>query len=225
MNPADPPVTQTVSLFPLPSSVFYPGTVLPLHIFEPRYRRMVGDSLDSGQWIGMVLLAEGWEQDYYGSPETLPVGCAGRIDQWVKHDDGKYDIVLRGQSRFRILREVGDAPYRQAEVELLREINDRNLSENPHARLIQLFNEYTRILPDQNAQKVELDIHDCRTLSEVVDRVAYFFDQPLSEKQTFLEECDVMKRLNRIQELIELKQRIAHQSSMFSRKGFESRLN
>jgi uncharacterized protein len=227
-KPDRPPTSlKTISLFPLPNSVFYPGTVLPLHIFEERYRQMVGDAIDSGQWIGMVLLQPGFEEEYDGSPDINSVGCAGSLDQWNKHDDGKYDIVLRGQSRFRIVREVGDALYRQAEVELLSNTNDQTIdpSAELYKQLIGKFHAFTSQLPLDNAQKVEMDLQDCRTLSEMVDRVAYFFDQPLTDRQQFLEELDVMKRYQRVQDLIELKQRIVQQSALFSKKGIDSRLN
>jgi Lon protease-like protein len=218
---------KTISLFPLPNSVFYPGTVLPLHIFEERYRQMVADSIDSGQWIGMVLLQPGYEEKYYGSPDINPIGCAGSLEQWNKHDDGKYDIVLRGQSRFRIVREVGDTLYRQAEVELLHNVNDQNIdpSSEHYKRLIGKFHAFTSQLPLDNAQNVEMDVQDCETLGEMVDRVAYFFDRQLSERQHFLEELDVLKRYQKIGELIDLKQRIVRQSTLFSQKGINSRLN
>lgn len=229
MENSDPSQTslKTVSLFPLPESVFYPGTVLPLHIFEPRYRQMIGDTLDSSQWIGMVLLKPGYEKEYYDRPEVLPVGCAGSIEQWIRHDDGNYDIVLRGQSRFRIVREVGDTLYRQAEVELLSGVNDREIDpSNPQFRqLIDKFNILTGLLPLNNAQKVETDAKNCATLGEAVDRVAYFFDRPLSDRQSFLEELDVMKRCRQVHALIDLKQRIVQQSALFSKKGLDSRLN
>lgn len=227
-NPDRPPTSiKTISLFPLPNSVFYPGTVLPLHIFEERYRQMVGDAIDSNQWIGMVLLKPGYEEEYEGSPEIHPVGCAGSLQQWDKHDDGKYDIVLRGQSRFRIVREVGDTLYRQAEVELLHNVNDPSInpSDELYKHLIGKFHAFTSQLPLNNAQKVEMDLQDCKTLGEAVDRVAYFFDQPLNDRQHFLEELDVKKRYRQVQELIELKQRIVHQSALFSKKGIDSRLN
>lgn len=229
MKNSDQPRTslKTISLFPLPNSVFYPGTVLPLHIFEERYRQMLGDTIESGQWIGMVLLQPGYEEEYDGTPDILPVGCAGSLDQWIKHDDGKYDIVLRGQSRFRIVREVGDAPYRQAEVELLNNVNDQPVdpAADRYRQLIGKFHAFTSQLPLDNAQKVEMDVQDCSTLGEMVDRVAYFFDRPLSERQNFLEELDTMKRYHRVTEIIELKQRIIKQSALFSKKGIDSRLN
>lgn len=227
-NPDQPRTSlKTISLFPLPNSVFYPGTVLPLHIFEDRYRQMVGDAIESGQWIGMTLLQPGYEDAYYDCPDVVPVGCAGSLDQWIKHDDGKYDIVLHGQSRFRIIRELGDTPYRQAEVELLNNVNDQTIdpSADLYRQLIGKFHAFTSQLPLDNAQKVEMDIKDCRTLGEMVDRVAYFFDRPLDDRQRFLEELDVMKRYQQVHELIGLKQRIVQQSALFSKKGLDSRLN
>jgi Lon protease-like protein len=227
-SPDRPPTSlKTIALFPLPNSIFYPGTVLPLHIFEERYRQMVSDAIDSSKWIGMVLLKPGYEEEYDGSPKINPVGCAGSLEQWNKHDDGKYDIVLHGQSRFRIVREVGDTLYRQAEVELLNNVNDQSVdpSDNLYKHLIGKFHAFTSQLPLDNAQKVEMDLQDCKTLGEAVDRVAYFFDQPLSDRQHSLEELDVKKRYQQVQELIDLKQRIVHQSALFAKKGIDSRLN
>ena len=122
-----------------------------------------------------------------GLRTSISVGCAGSLEQWTQHDDSKYDIVLRGQSRFRIVREVGDTLYRQAEVELLNSVNDQTLepSSNPYKQLIGKFHAFTSQLPLENAQKVEMDVQDCKTLSEMVDRVAYFFDQPLQRPATF----------------------------------------
>jgi Lon protease-like protein len=112
-------------LFPLPKAVLFPGMPLPLHIFEPRYRRMVADALKSHRTIGMVLLRPGWEAEYEGRPPLYPVGCAGVIDRHQKLDDGRYNILLHGQTRFRILEEHvpvrGQAgePYRLATVRTL----------------------------------------------------------------------------------------------------------
>ncbi len=188
---------------------------------------MIGDAIDSGQWIGMVLLQPGYEEEYMESPDINPVGCAGSIDQWSRHDDGKYDIVLRGQSRFRIVREVGDTLYRQAEVELLNNVNDQTIdpSTDRVKQLIGKFHAFTSQLPLDNAQKVEMDVQDCKTLGEAVDRVTYFFDQPLNDRQHFLEELDVKKRYEQAHNLIDLKQRIIQQSPLFSKKGIDSRLN
>jgi Lon protease-like protein len=89
---------------------------MPLHVFEPRYRKMVRDALDSHRTIGMTLLQPGWEPDYQGRPPVYPVGCAGRIEQSEPLDEGRFNIVLRGSTRFRILQEHEGEPYRLASV-------------------------------------------------------------------------------------------------------------
>src|SRR5262245_59961796 len=89
---------------------------LPLHVFEPRYRKLVEDTLSSHQVIGMALLQPGWEPEYRGRPPVYQVGCAGRIEQCEPLDQGRYNIVLRGVSRFRIVEEQEGEPYRVAAV-------------------------------------------------------------------------------------------------------------
>ena len=106
-------------LFPLPDTVLFPGMPLPLHIFEHRYRKMVEDALASHRSIGMSLLKPGWEEDYEGRPPIYPIGCSGTIVQHERLEDGRYDIVLRARSRFRVLEEHGGEPYRLATVETL----------------------------------------------------------------------------------------------------------
>jgi hypothetical protein len=89
---------------------------LPLHIFEIRYRKMVADALEGERTIGMTLLKPGWEEDYAGRPPVYAVGCAGRIQQHERLEQGPFNIVLRGATRFRILEEHEGEPYRLAAV-------------------------------------------------------------------------------------------------------------
>ena len=107
----------TIPLFPLPNVVLFPDVCLPLHIFEPRYREMTSDALDGDRIIGMVLLRPGWEGNYDGRPPVYDVGCAGLITHAEKLDDGRYNLVLRGMEKFRVLREDADRSYRRAEVQ------------------------------------------------------------------------------------------------------------
>jgi uncharacterized protein len=110
---------QPVPLFPLPNVVLFPGMPMPLHVFEPRYRKMVEDSLAGHKVIGMTLLCPGWEPHYQGRPAIYPVGCAGKIEQSEALPDGKFNVLLRGLRRFRILEERDGEPYRLAQVEPL----------------------------------------------------------------------------------------------------------
>src|SRR5687767_1157699 len=111
----------TIPIFPLPNVVLFPQVFLPLHVFEPRYREMTADALGGDRIIGMVLLRPGWEGDYDGRPPVYPVGCAGVITHAERLSDGRYNIVLRGIEKFRIVSEDNSRSYRVAEVEPIRE--------------------------------------------------------------------------------------------------------
>jgi Lon protease-like protein len=114
-------VTRRIPLFPLPGVVLLPGTLLPLHIFEPRYRAMVADALAGDQTIGMAMLKPGWERAG-ATPAIFPIGGAGRIVASEELPDGRYDIVLEGEFRYRVLDEAPPAPYRIARVEEIRSL-------------------------------------------------------------------------------------------------------
>ncbi|CAI2719258.1 LON peptidase substrate-binding domain-containing protein [Nitrospina watsonii] len=216
-----------IALFPLPTSVFYPRTYLPLHIFEPRYRKMVQSAIDHGKWIGMVLLEPGYEEEYHARPAIKSVGCMGNLEKWFQYEDGRYDIVLNGRDRFRILREVGDDLYREAEVELLTSTHDTPLVSAPPQwkELTALYRKFIEHLPRKNAHKVELDLSQCQTLGEAVDRVAYMFDSPLDQKQAFLEEQNVLQRLELIKTQIQLKLEIVQRSRSFAKVNWDVRMN
>jgi Lon protease-like protein len=109
-------MTERIPLFPLPGVVLLPGTLLPLHIFEPRYRAMVADALSGDRTIGMAMMKPGWERAGR-NPAIYPVGGAGRIVDSEELPDGRYDIVLQGEFRYRVLEESAPAPYRVARVE------------------------------------------------------------------------------------------------------------
>src|SRR5207244_3224125 len=99
-------------LFPLPNVVFFPKTRLPLHIFEPRYRQMMHDALSSDRRIAIALLRPGWEHDYYGNPAVHEICCAGTIETFEELEDGKFNLVLGGEQKIRIVKVFGETPYR-----------------------------------------------------------------------------------------------------------------
>ena len=113
-----------VPIFPLAGALLFPRSQLPLHIFEPRYRAMVRDALASDGLIGMIQpkhvlsdAAGGVEGDEKEPPAVYEVGCLGRIIASEELEDGRYNIVLEGTSRFRLAREADvTTPYRQIEV-------------------------------------------------------------------------------------------------------------
>ena len=113
-----------ISIFPLSGAVLYPGLQLPLHIFEPRYRAMVSDALARDRQIGMIQPQRPDE-----SAPLFSVGCLGKIGEVEALDDGCYNIVLEGLSRFRVVSELDvSTPFRQIEGVLIDEPEDEALA-------------------------------------------------------------------------------------------------
>jgi Lon protease-like protein len=105
-----------VPLFPLPGAILFPRAQLPLHIFEPRYREMVGDAIDGA---GRIAMIQPHRIDDDNQAPLYTVGCVGELAGIEELDDGRFNIVLLGTNRFWIVREIGDdAPYRCAEVDI-----------------------------------------------------------------------------------------------------------
>lgn len=112
----------TVRLFPLPNLVLFPHVAQPLHVFEPRYRQMMADALDDDRRLALALLRPDWEEDYHKKPPIHPMICLGSIVQHEHLDDGRYNLVLHGLSRARIVEEIPSSKlYRLAKVELCRD--------------------------------------------------------------------------------------------------------
>ena len=217
-----------IPLFPLPSTVFYPNTSLSLHIFEPRYRNMVEDALNGKGEIGIILLKPGWESDYQGTPEIMATGCVGKIERHSKLPEGKYNILLSGLYRFRILNEIGGKIYRQAEVEFLKEINDQDLTTKTSPikeQLIRVMQLYLKNLPDETKVEQTLDLESCRKLAEFVDKLTHQFDLPPNKMQEFLEQQDVQKRANSLYSLIEFKNQLIQISKNMKDKKVDFSMN
>ena len=108
--------TLRLPLFPLPGAILFPRAQLPLHIFELRYREMVRDAIDGAGQIGMI---QPHRLDDDNQAPLYPVGCVGEIVGVEELEDGRFNIVLLGSNRFRLLRETEiDAPYRCAEIDI-----------------------------------------------------------------------------------------------------------
>ena len=119
--PAKSSLPATIPIFPLQDVMLFPGVPRPLHIFEPRYREMMLYALAGDRIIGMVMLQPGHERDYYGTPPIYPVGCAGVIENVEALPDGRYNVVLRGLTKFRVNSENQTFAYRIAEVDAIPE--------------------------------------------------------------------------------------------------------
>jgi uncharacterized protein len=105
-----------LSIFPLAGAILLPGSFLPLHIFEPRYRALVSDALARDRRIAMIQPRPGQDDVH---PELFEIGCVGKVVEVEALEDGRFNLVLEGQSRFRLLREMEvTTPFRQVEADL-----------------------------------------------------------------------------------------------------------
>ena len=131
-------------VFPLPNVVLFPRAILPLHIFEPRYRTMIADVLGGGQTLVVALLQQGWEQEYYGSPDAHSIGCVGRVVQHQKLEDGRYNIMLHGERKVLLERFERQEPYRIARVRPVEEDLEWAGGPDAPARAAELIELYRR---------------------------------------------------------------------------------
>jgi uncharacterized protein len=138
-------------LFPLPNVVLFPKAILPLHIFEPRYRTMMADALQGGQTLCMALLQPGWEADYHGSPAVRPVACVGRVVQHQRLDDGRYNIALHGEAKVAIEGFTQEEPYRIARIRALGEDQSWAASSGVQQEIAELLALFRRARLGENA--------------------------------------------------------------------------
>ena len=194
------PLPQEIPLFPLPDVVLFPGVSRPLLIFEPRYREMVADALKGTRIIGMVLLRPGFEKDYEGRPPVYDIGCAGEIQEYEQLPDGRYVILLRGLTTFRVVSEDGRRPYRLARVEAVPELlKDEELGplSTVRERLARLLE---TVLPlGVDAPDPALDD------AEYVNITAQNLGMPEADRQELLERNSVLLRARTLVERLEQK--------------------
>ena len=205
-QPASPAtIPAEIPLFPLPETSLFPGVSRPFLIYEPRYREMIADALKGNKIIGMVRLRPGFEKDYDGRPPIYGVGCAGTIEEYEQLPDGRYVILLRGLTTFRIVSEDGapaDArkPYRLARIEAVPEL----LKDEDRVALSTLRNRIEKqlvtLLPlgvDPPDPSLEDD--------EFVNIVAQNFGMPEATRQDLLERNNVVERARALADLLDKK--------------------
>jgi uncharacterized protein len=190
-----------VPIFPLPEVVFFPETVLPLHVFEPRYRQMVADCLAADGWMAVVMLRAGWEKDYQGRPPVQTIAGVGEIIQAEMLADGRYNILLHGRSRIRILAEEPPEGrlYRVARAERLEEEGPKADDRTFGARLQELRAAHARLLvalgqshPDVVGRLTVAGA----TPGAAIDRIVSAVVPDAEVRQRLLEAVDVSDRLD-----------------------------
>ena len=188
-------IVERLPIFPLAGAILFPGLQLPLHIFEPRYRELVGSALARDRRIGMIQPQSAHE----GAP-LFAIGCIGKIGEVQALEDGRYNIVLEGEARFRMLRELTVAtPFRQVEAELLEDGGPDVLSSAERAG----FEQEARHFADQQGYSVDWDSVERLDDVSLINGVSQIAPFDAAAKQALLEAADLRVRCELLVQLMQ----------------------
>jgi len=189
-------MSEMLPLFPL-GAVLYPGMLMPLHIFEDRYRQLVGDLLAGPEprEFGVIAIRKGRETGVDGVHSLYEIGCTASLRRVDRLDDGRFDIIIVGARRFRLLRLDETQPYLQGEVEPLATEPVDPAAAGPAVRVVQgAFREYLDALTEWGGATVRLEeLPDEPSLLSFIVAAAVVIDLP--ERQALLAESDTLGRL------------------------------
>lgn len=184
-------------LFPLPNLVLFPHVMQPLHVFEPRYRDLLADALESDRLMALGLLKPGWEAQYEDRPPIYPVACLGRIVTSHQLANGSSNLLLMGLKRVRLVRELpADRTFRLAEVDVIEDIVPEDgdstwpgLRRDLHAMLHRILPDHPQV-EEQLTQLLQAGV-DLGTLTDVI---SYASGLELRQKQRLLAEPKIVRR-------------------------------
>lgn len=192
-----------IPLFPL-GTVLFPGLVLPLHIFEDRYRQLVRDLLDKPEprEFGVIAIRHGRETGVDGVSDLYEVGCMAEIRQVEELDDGRYALVTVGARRFRLKGLTDPAPYLEADVDLLADdAGDQAAAALAVKPVQKAFLQYLTALADQRGARFEVpELPDDPVLLSYLVAAAIVVD--MSDKHRLLAAPDAAQRLAADRELL-----------------------
>jgi uncharacterized protein len=187
---------ETMPLFPL-GTVLYPGLVLPLHIFEERYRQLVRDLMEEPdpRRFGVIAIRKGRETGVDGVSALYEVGCTATLREVTRHDDGRFDLVTVGTRRFRLAGLDHSRPYLMGDIDLLDEktgdVAAAALAVPPVRRA---FREYLDVLARLGGARVHVpDLPEDPVLLSYLVAASMIID--LTDRQVLLAEPDALRRL------------------------------
>jgi len=186
-------------IFPLPNLVLFPHVVLPLHIFEPRYRQMTEDALAGDRLITMILISPPPKGQNWDEPVPLEaVGCLGRIVRHERLPDGRFNMLLLGRKRVRLNKEITSGKlYRMAEVEILEDVAASRPEERSRGELVGLFRQLMK-----SHQELDPDLDELLRrevpMGVLSDIIAHALNLPPALKQRLLAETSVDRRVDTI---------------------------
>jgi ATP-dependent Lon protease len=193
---------EVLPVFPLPQTVLFPGALLPLHVFEPRYRTMVKDALTTNKTLAIALIRENAERDSNRNPPIEPVAGVGIIIDHAELADGRFNILLRGRARVRLEELPFVPPYRRARATLLHSTP----GEAPGRDVAALLASAAAFAADIRARDPEFDfrIPAHTSAAAACDLAAHHLVLDARERQSILETLDVAVRVRRTTESLAL---------------------
>jgi Lon protease-like protein len=181
-----------VGLFPLPNVVLFPAQLLALHVFEPRYRRLIRDVIGRQLTLALPRLKPGFDASYYGAPPVFELCGVGEISEYSELPDGCFNIVVRGLGRVRLLEELRSQPYRVARAEVPLELPaEAGVAKVLRSELAKQVRRVARHLPGATQQLATLSDAD---LGASADIVAGTLIEDPNLRQQLLEELDPCRR-------------------------------
>jgi hypothetical protein len=194
----EPTALSSLPIFPLPNCVLLPGGLLPLHVFEPRYRELTRDCLNGSQLMAVARLRPGFESTYYGKPPVYERCGVGRIICSEELPDGRFALLLRGVARAEIARELpAGRAYRLVEARVLPdETVDPTDAHDHHHKLITLCDRLAEVIEQGGPQLRDL-VRSFDSPGACADAVAAALIMDADVRQELLEACDPMVRLQR----------------------------
>jgi Lon protease-like protein len=187
-----------VPVFPLPELTFFPHTMLPLHIFEARYRAMVIDAIARDKRIAVVGLKPGYEPSYAGKPPIQAVLGVGTIVRWERLATGRFNILVRGDARARVEHELPtDTLYRMVALRSLDETPPRSDMRDQIRRIRELCHRLLSVL-GRSHDLLAPALEESQQPGAIADQVASAVLPDAALRQELLEMLDVEIRVDRV---------------------------
>ena len=193
-------------LFPLPQAVLFPGAVLPLHVFEPRYKAMIRDCLASHRALSVVQIVDPEAVDEHGHPVIAPVAGVGTIVDHVELSESRYNILVRGRARVRLEELPFVDPYRRARATVL-DTNEADAPERDITALVSNATSFVALVRERD-RDFEFRLPKGATPGAIADLCAHHLIIDATERQEVLETLDLPDRILLVTEALAL-QRLA----------------
>ena len=202
---SDVRLPKQIAVMPLPNAILFPRVLLPLYIFEPRYKMMLADCLKGERMFAVALLRKGWEKEGH-NPTPHPIAGIGVIRTCVARPDGSANVILEGVARVRVTEYMKLRPYRVARVQSLESSEDAvQTNREPLMKVVTQLAKARARLGAELPKSVLTALRSVKNADYLSDLVSYTLLDDYYDKQTMLETLDTDERLEKLVALLQKK--------------------